>query len=266
MDIPYKGYTIVPNSERQPDSRWLPVAELEVSYRGVVTPKPPLRAAPREARATRGEADVAAVKMAKAWIDAREREDTAGQASAPAPSDKNRPSPASSPPKAPVAKDTATARTPQKPRAQAASADDASRVTATADKKGPTVKAELADLYRAAGLASDEDADRLTRTLVVHFLTDRLVTVALAARLAATNEGTLSRIVDLPLATRVSLASVLGLITPGAAEGIADIDRLRTSLGAHVKAEIDSPDVWDKALRRGIEAAQELLSARPPDA
>jgi hypothetical protein len=42
MDIPYKGYTIIPNSERQPDGRWLPVAELEANSRGVVTPKPPL--------------------------------------------------------------------------------------------------------------------------------------------------------------------------------------------------------------------------------
>jgi hypothetical protein len=41
MDIPYKGYTIVPNSERQPDGRWLPMAELEVSDRGVVTADPP---------------------------------------------------------------------------------------------------------------------------------------------------------------------------------------------------------------------------------
>src|SRR5258708_33175414 len=67
MDIPYKGYTIIPNSERQPDGRWLPVAELEANSRGVVAPKPPLRATPREIRATRADAAAVAVTMAKAW-------------------------------------------------------------------------------------------------------------------------------------------------------------------------------------------------------
>src|SRR5260370_41998740 len=76
MDIPYKGYTIIANSERQPDGRWLPVADLEANSRGVVTTKPPLRAAPREIRATRADADVVAVKMAKAWVGGREREAT----------------------------------------------------------------------------------------------------------------------------------------------------------------------------------------------
>src|SRR5216684_8475849 len=76
MDIPYKGYTIIPNSERQPDGRWLPVAELEANSRGVVTPKPPLRATPREIRATRADADAVAVKMAKAWVEESEREAT----------------------------------------------------------------------------------------------------------------------------------------------------------------------------------------------
>ena len=61
MDIPYKGYTIVPNSERQPDGRWLPVADLQADDHGVLTPQPPLRAAPRDIRATRADADVLAV-------------------------------------------------------------------------------------------------------------------------------------------------------------------------------------------------------------
>ena len=74
MDIPYKGYTIIANSERQPDGRWLPVANLEANSRGVVTPKPPVRATPREIRATRADADAVAVKMAKAWVEASERE------------------------------------------------------------------------------------------------------------------------------------------------------------------------------------------------
>src|SRR5260370_41709707 len=76
MDIPYKGYTIIPNSERQPDGRWLPVAELEANSRGVVTPKPPLRATPREIRATRADADAVAGQMAKGGGEERERRAT----------------------------------------------------------------------------------------------------------------------------------------------------------------------------------------------
>ena len=78
MDIPYKGYTIIPNSERQPDGRWLPVADLQADDRGVATPRPPLRAAAREVRATRAEADAVAVKMARAWIETSEREGALG--------------------------------------------------------------------------------------------------------------------------------------------------------------------------------------------
>ncbi len=70
MEITYKGYRIHPNSERQPDGLWLPVAELEFSHGGGVTTKPPLRAKSPEARMTSTEADAAAVLMARAWIDA----------------------------------------------------------------------------------------------------------------------------------------------------------------------------------------------------
>jgi len=70
METTYKAYTIHPNSERQPDGRWLPVAELEIFHGGSVTTKPPLRAKSHGARMTRAEADVAAVQMARTWIDA----------------------------------------------------------------------------------------------------------------------------------------------------------------------------------------------------
>jgi hypothetical protein len=83
MEITYKGYTITPNSERQPDGRWLPVADLAITQRGMVTTKPPLRAKAPEARMTQAEADSAAVQMAKTWIDANERD--AMSAGAPAP-------------------------------------------------------------------------------------------------------------------------------------------------------------------------------------
>jgi hypothetical protein len=83
MEITYKGYTITPNSERQPDGRWLPVAGLAITQRGMVTTKPPLRAKALEARMMQAEADSAAVQMAKTWIDANERD--AMPAGAPAP-------------------------------------------------------------------------------------------------------------------------------------------------------------------------------------
>ena len=70
MEITYKGYTIHPNSERQLDGRWLPVAELEIFQGGSVTTKPPLRGKSHEARMTSAEADAAALQMAKTWIDA----------------------------------------------------------------------------------------------------------------------------------------------------------------------------------------------------
>jgi hypothetical protein len=69
METTYTGYTIHPNSERQLDGRWLPVAELEIFHGGATT-KPPLRAKSHEARMTEVNADAAAVQMAAAWIDA----------------------------------------------------------------------------------------------------------------------------------------------------------------------------------------------------
>lgn len=83
METTYKGYTITPNSERQADGRWLPVAELEIVQRGTVTTKPPLRAKALEARMTQAQADAAAVQMAKTWIDASELEAVPGRSPAP---------------------------------------------------------------------------------------------------------------------------------------------------------------------------------------
>ncbi len=283
MDIPYNGYTIIPNSERQPDGRWLPVAELEVSYRGVVTSKPPLRATPREIRATRTDADAAAVKMGKAWIDAGEREGTTTRASTQTTNDKDRASTGDPLSKVPIGRDVASPRIAQKTRAQDARADGATRVRGADGRKSPTLfgKLDWAGLYQAVGLDSDEQVDRLTRALVVHFLLDRLVTVVLATKLASSSEcneapdieDTLSSIVPLPIASRVDLASILGVITPGVAESIVEVNHLRNRL-VHFKPapgkpgwdvsdadEIASQDACDKGLRKGIEAVQKLMLA-----
>lgn len=282
MDIPYKGYTIIPNSERQPDGRWLPVAELEVSYRGVVTSKPPLRATPRELRATRADADAAAVKMAKAWIDAGEREGTTTRASTPTTNDKDRSIIVDPLPKVPIGSDVASPRISQKTRAHDARADAATGVRGADDKRRPTPfgKLDWASLYQAVGLDSDEQVDRLTRVLVVHFLLDRLVTVVLATKLASSSESNeapdiedmLSDIAPLPIPTRVDLASILGVVAPGVAESIVEVNRLRNRL-VHFKPtrgkpgwdvsdadEIASQDACDKCLRKGIEAVQGLMS------
>lgn len=283
MDIPYKGYTIIPNSERQPDGRWLPGAELEVSYRGVVTSKPPLRATSREIRATRTDADAAAVKMAKAWIDAGEREGPTTRASTPATNDKDRSITVDPLPKVPIGSDVASPRISQKTRAHDAPADAATGVRGADHRRRPAPfgKLDWAGLYQAIGLDSDEQVDRLTRVLVVHFLLDRLVTVVLATKLASSSESneapdienTLSDIAPLAIATRVDLASILGVVAPGVAESIVEVNRLRNRL-VHFKStrgkpgwdvsdadEIASQDACDKCLRKGIEAVQRLMSA-----
>ena len=283
MDIPYQGYTIIANSERQPDGRWLPVAELEVSHRGVVTSKPPLRATPREIRATRADADAAAVKMAKAWIDAGEREGPTTRASTPATNDKDRLVTADPLPKVPIGSAGASPRMSRKTRAQDAPAEAATGVRGTDDGRRPTPfgKLDWAGLYQAVGLDSDEQVDRLTRVLVVQFLLDRLVTLVLAAELASSRESRAGRdlenilddIAPLPIPIRVDLASRLGVVAPGVAESIVEVDRVRNRL-VHFKPtrgkpgwdvgdadEIASQDACDKCLRKGIEAVQDLMSA-----
>ncbi|HSL48050.1 MAG TPA: hypothetical protein VK878_03205 [Candidatus Deferrimicrobiaceae bacterium] len=283
MDIPYQGYTIIANSERQPDGRWLPVAELEVSHRGVVTSKPPLRATPREIRATRADADAAAVKMAKAWIDAGEREGPTTRASTPTINDKDRSITADPLPKVPIGSAGASPRMARKTRAQDAPAEAATGVRGADDGRRPTPfgKLDWAGLYQAVGLDSDEQVDRLTRVLVVQFLLDRLVAMVLATKLASSSESnkapdienTLRDIAMLPIATRVDLASILGVVGPGVAESIVEVNRLRNRLvrfkptrgesGRDMSdaEELASQDACDKCLRKGIEAAQKLMSA-----
>jgi hypothetical protein len=260
MDVPYKGYTILPSSERQPDGRWLPVAELEVSERGVVTSRPPLRATTRDTRATRADADVAAVKMAKAWIDAGER-------------------PGAVEPDA-----IAPPRASQKPRAPEARAGGAARVRPVDAKQipPPSGKRDWAGLYRALGLGSDEQVDRLSRVLAVHFLLDRLVTLVVATKLAASRDGdagdiedTAGGIVSWPMADRVDLGSRLGVIAREVAESIVVVDRLRKSLVGSRPASgkpvwdvsdaalLASHEACDAGLRRGIEAVQKLMAALP---
>jgi hypothetical protein len=239
MDIPYKGYTIIPNSERQPDGRWLPVADLQADDRGVATPKPPLRAAPRDVRATRGEADAVAVKMAKAWIETIEREGALGT-----------PAPREEPP----------------PRPRAAEAKKRPAPTPT---PAPTPASAPADTLTWPGL---DDADRFTRLLAVHSLLDRLVTLALAARLAPGSESVFDAVASMSFPSRVALASSLTVVPRAAAESILEIDRARSRLvhskptpGTpvwHIGAAVDGvpQDVHDKSVRKGVEAAQGLIA------
>jgi hypothetical protein len=245
MDIPYKGYTIVPNSERQPDGRWLPVADLQADDRGVVTPKPPLRAEPREIRATRADADAVAVKMAKAWIEEIERDEVS---------------------RAPIGNAVATPRMQAEHRTQDARVKPAPRVKRIEPEKRPAP----ADTLSWPGL---HEADRFTRLLAVHSLLDRLVTLVLATRLAAGGESILGAVASLSMSSRVALASPLNVVSPATAESILEIDRARDRL-VHSKPTRGRPawdvrgavesvpqDVWDKSLRKGLEAAQDLMSA-----
>lgn len=239
MDIPYKGYTIVPNSERQPDGRWLPVADLQADDHGVLTPRPPLRAVPRDICATRADADVLAVKMAKTWIEELERGEASGR---------------------PTERAAAAPRTPPEPR----TTPDA-RV-----KAAPRAKRTEADPLGWPGLHA---ADRFTRLLALHSLLDRLVTLALVDRLGASGESISDALAALPLSSRVALASTSSAVPSAAAESILEIDRMRNRLvhstptpgkptsDVSGAAESIPPDVYDRCLRRGFEAAQALMTA-----
>ena len=258
MDIPYKGYTIIPNSERQPDGRWLPVADLEASSRGVMTPRPPLRAMPQEIRATRADADAVAVKMAKAWIEGSERE-----------GDEARVRTGASRSGAPIENSVASPRTPPEHRVQDARVKAPPRARRVDTLSWPR-------LHEAIGLDSDEKVDRFTRLLAVHSLLDRLVTLVLARKLDSDIETILDATASLPIASRVALALTLNAVSPGAAESILEIDRARNGL-VHAKPTRGKPawdvggavdsvpqDVHDKSLRKGIEAAQGLMAALRP--
>lgn len=258
MDIPYKGYTIIPNSERQPDGRWLPVAGLEASSRGVVTPRPPLRAMPREIRATRADADAVAVKMAKAWIEGMERE-----------GDEARVLTGASRPGAPIEKPVAAPRIPPEHRGQDARVKAPPRARKVDTLSWP-------HLYEAIGLDSGEKVDRFTRLLAVHSLLDRLVTLVLARKLDSDIETILDATASLPIGSRVALALTLNAVSPAAAESILEIDRARNGL-VHSKPTPGKPawdvggavesvpqDVHDKSLRKGLETAQGLMAALRP--
>lgn len=257
MDIPYKGYTIIPNSERQPDGRWLPVADLEADSRGVVTPKPPVRATAREIRATRADADAAAVKLAKAWIEGIER---AG--------DEARVLPGASRPRAPIEPAVAAPPIPPEPRVQEARVKATPRARKVDTLGGP-------HLHEALGLDSEEKVDRFTRLLAVHALLDRLVTLVLARKLADI-DTVLDATASLPIASRVALALTLNVVSPAAAESILEIDRARYGL-VHSKPTRGKPawdvggavgnvpqDVYEKSVRKGLEVAQTLMSALRP--
>lgn len=248
--IPYKGYTITPNSERQPDGRWLPVADLETNDRGVATPRPPLRAMPRETRATRADADAMAVKMAKAWIETVERQGSEAQVLSEAPE-----------PVAPTETPVAPPRVPSEPRGQDARVKAPPRA-----KKADTLS--WPRLHEAIGLDSAEHVERFTRLLAVHSLLDRLVTLALARKLADIDTA-LDATASLPFVSRVALASTLNVVSPAAAESILALDRARDGL-LRAKPTRGKP-AWDvgaavdaiapETLRKGLEAAQSLLSA-----
>ena len=261
MDIPYKGYTIIPNSERQPDGRWLPVADLQADDRGVATPKPPLRAGPRDIRATRADADAVALKMAKAWIEEIERNGDEARALIDAPR-----------PSAPIRSAGASAPIPPERRLQDARPEPPPRARGIEAKKRPTPNPPPTptDTIGWPGLG---DADPFTRILALHSLLDRLVTLVLATRLAASSDSIFDALASLPLTSRVDLASTLNVVPRGAAESILEIDRTRNRL-VHSKPTRGKPawdpsaavervpqDVHDKSLRKGLEAAQVLMSA-----
>jgi hypothetical protein len=261
MEIPYKGYTITPSSERQPDGRWLPVAQLETVRRGIVTPSPLVRATSQETRAARADADAMAVKMAKAWIDANEGKPVPvgarGEAGSPA---------------APL-----DARTP------AARPEAAPRAKTTGDRKrpAPAEKLDWANLRQAVGLDSDEKVDRLTRVLVVHSLLDRLVTLVLATKIASSRESAeapdvekaLADIAPLPMPTRIDLGSALGVLAPAVAESVAEVDQVRHKLAQHRPPrakppwdvgdieELTSQAACDRCVSKAIQAAHDLMSS-----
>jgi hypothetical protein len=284
MEIPYKGYTITPNSERQPDGRWLPVAELEIVRRGIVTTSPPLRASSREMRAARGDADAAAVRMAKAWIDANEREPAPAAPSPPAAGGRPRAARADAPPPAaPIPAEVKPLSPPAEARAQSVRAEAAPRAKVASDRKRPATpeKSDWTDLCQTVGLDTAEKVDRLTRVLVVHSLLDRLVTLVLATKIASSSESreapgidtVLANIAPLPMPARIDLGSAIGVVAPALAESITEVDRVRSRL-AHPRPargrppwdagdieEVASQAACDRCVSKGIQAAHELISS-----
>jgi hypothetical protein len=144
----------------------------------------------------------------------------------------------------------------------------------------PFEKLEWDPIFHAVGLDSDEKIDRLNRILVVHLLVDRLLTLLVAAKLAANFEPKesppdvgkiIADIALLPVPSRLDRASTLGLLTAPIAENILEINRVRNRL-VHFKAkggksgwdvdeveEIASQDACDRCTQKGIEAVQALM-------
>ena len=191
-----------------------------------------------------------AVKMAKAWIEAVERKGGEAQVLPEAP-------PRVAPTEAPVA----PARVPPEPRVQDARVKAPPRA-----RKADTLS--WARLHETFGLDSEEHVERFTHLLAVHSLLDRLVTLALARQLAGIDTA-LDATASLPIVSRVALALTLNVVSPAAAESILAIDRARDGL-VRSKATRGKP-AWDigaavesvapETLRRGLEAAQSLMSA-----
>jgi len=291
MESAYKGYTITPRSERQPDGRWLPVAELETVQRGIVTTSPPVRGTSRETRAARAEADAAAVRLAKAWIDANEREpgtatpsmSTAGNRARVA-----RPDPPAIVPAEPVtarAKSVPAHPLPAPPAAEATGvrADAPPRAKGVSERRPPAAPEtpDWADLCQAVGLDADVKVDRLSRVLAVHSVLDRLLTLVLATKIVASSESrgapriekALADIAPLPMPARTDLGSALGLLSTDVAASIAEVDRVRHTLALPRPVrgrppwdvgdieEIGSQAACDRCVDRGIQAAHELIAS-----
>jgi len=186
-------------------------------------------------------------------------------------------------PPAPVADEVRSVPAPPEARAHGTRADTVPRAKGAGDKKHPVSpqKLDWAELCQAVGLDSDEKVDRLTRLLVVHSLLDRLVTLVLATKIASSSESevapgiekALADVAPLPMPARIDLGSALGVVAPAVAESVAEVDRVRNRL-AHPKPargrppwdvgdieEIASQAACDRCVRKGIQAAQDLISS-----
>ncbi len=146
----------------------------------------------------------------------------------------------------------------------------------------PFEKLEWVRIFQVVGLDFGEKIARLNHILVVHLLVDRLLTLLVAAKLAASSESkqsppdvgkTIADIAPLPVPSRLDRASTLGLVTASTTKNILDINQVRNRL-VHFKPkgggpgwavdeveEIASQDACDRCTQKGIEAVQELIRA-----
>jgi hypothetical protein len=131
-------------------------------------------------------------------------------------------------------------------------------------------------VFQSVGLDSPEKIERLNRLLVVHLLIDRLLTLALAAKLASCSsaaEPDIDKIVvdnaTRPIPDRAEAVYDLGLIDRDMADKILRVNAVRNRL-VHFKpkrdvnrwnldeAEIISQEASDSRVKEGIEAVQAL--------